>query len=148
LVPPSTERVPAAVTLLSKAFETDPVITYFLSSLNPDQRLGYIAAYFRSLLTAAALNGASFDEVGDWSCCAVWVPPGRHVDNPLTLFQSGLLGMLWKLGLGACWVSGMPLSLHWYERHLEMFARIYILMPKSPSVKRQPPFFIWSRMAI
>src|SRR5437763_16949941 len=83
---PSTERVPAAVTLLSKAFETDPVITYFLSSLNPDERLGYIAAYFRSLLTAAALNGASFDEVGDWSCCAVWVPPGRHVDNPLTLF--------------------------------------------------------------
>jgi hypothetical protein len=99
-----TERIPAAVALLSKAFETDPVITYFLSSLNLDQRLAYIAAYFRSLLTAAGLNGASFDEVGDWSCCAVWVPPGRHVDNPLTLFQSGLLGMLWKLGLGGCWV--------------------------------------------
>lgn len=48
------------------------------------------------------MNGAIFEEAGDWSSCSVIMPPGRHVDNIWTLLPAGLLKVLWKLGLKGC----------------------------------------------
>lgn len=32
------------------------------------------------------------------------MPPGKRVDNPLTLLPAGMLGVLYNIGLKACYV--------------------------------------------
>ncbi|KAK4541434.1 hypothetical protein LTR36_008035 [Oleoguttula mirabilis] len=97
------DRVPQAATLYASAFRTDPVITYMLSNLAPATRAAYLPTYFTSLLTAATLNAALFSHTRDYSSCLVLLPPNRRVDNPWTLLPAGILRMLWRLGLRACW---------------------------------------------
>ena len=104
-LPCHAERVGQAAELLSGVFDTDPLITYFLGTLSKEKRLAYLPAYFRALLTAAALNGATFEEVDDWASCAVLMPPGRKIDNWVTLLPAGLMGVLWNLGTTGCLVS-------------------------------------------
>ena len=78
-----------------------------LCSLKDDAtREAYLPAYFRTLLKAAALNDAAFDEVADWKCCSVMMPPGKRVDNTWTLIPAGFFPALWKLGVSGCQVSG------------------------------------------
>ena len=78
-----------------------------LCSMNPKKRLAYLPRYFSALLTAAALNQAIFDEADDWSSCAVWMLPGRRVDNPWTLLPAGFLPLLWDIGLARVSVGGL-----------------------------------------
>ena len=93
------ERIKDASGLFSKAFEADPPLTYVLSSMGVRQRLEYIPTAFDAVLTAAAMNKASFDEVEDWKSCGIMLPPGYHHDNPLTLLPAGLVGVLWAIGI-------------------------------------------------
>lgn len=95
-------RVPPAAALLAPLFVTDPVITYMLCNMPAAARTAYMPAYFQALLTAAALNRATFEEVGDWSAAGVLMPPGAKVDNLWTILQAGFLGVLWNLGVGGC----------------------------------------------
>ena len=68
----------------------------------PAARTAYLPDYFGALLTAAALNKASIDEIGGWRSCGVLVPPGVRVDNPWTLLPAGLVGMAWAVGARGC----------------------------------------------
>lgn len=68
--------------------------------------------YFDTLMKAAALNDAIFLEANDWSCISVWMPPGKRVDNPWTIFQAGFVGALLKLGIGGCKVR---LPIFWFN---------------------------------
>jgi ribosomal protein S18 acetylase RimI-like enzyme len=95
--------VPPAVSVLAPAFAHDPVISYMLNNLTRAARLAYLPAYFRALLTAATLNGASISEADGWASCAVVMPPGADVGNPWTLVPAGLVGILWTLGVRGCW---------------------------------------------
>jgi hypothetical protein len=61
--------------------------------------------YFQTLIKAAALNSVSFEEANDWQCTAVWLPPGKRVDNFWTLWPAGFVGCLMKLGVAGCKVS-------------------------------------------
>ncbi|PVH85718.1 hypothetical protein DL98DRAFT_36787 [Cadophora sp. DSE1049] len=95
--------VPPATTLLSTAFLTDPTMTYILSSLSESERPAYLPIYFKTLLTAATLNGASIScitnaESGEWDSCGVLMPQDADVGNMWTAVQAGWLGVLWKLG--------------------------------------------------
>jgi hypothetical protein len=101
-----TDRLLPAAALLAPVFETDPVITWLLSSLpSAAARSSYLPTYFRTLLKAAALNDAVFDEIDDWKCCSVLIPPGKRVDNTWTLIPAGLLSVLWTLGISGCRVG-------------------------------------------
>ena len=104
-LPCHAERIDQAAELLSDAFRTDPLITYFLGALSKQKRLAYLPAYFTALLTAAALNGATFEEVHEWASCAVLVPPGHKIDNWMTVLPAGFMGVLWNLGVTGCLVS-------------------------------------------
>jgi hypothetical protein len=73
-----------------------------LCSLSDNARNEYMQQYFNTLIKAAALNDAVFQEANDWSCIAVWMPPGRRVDNPWTLYQAGFVSCLFNLGVGGC----------------------------------------------
>lgn len=70
------------------------------------ERLAYLPQYLHTLVKAAALNGATFDEIGGYESCAIFMPPGRKVDNVWTLVPAGFFGCLWRLGVGGCQVSG------------------------------------------
>lgn len=96
------ERTQQAAELLSTAFSSDPVITYLLNVLPVSKRLSYRRSLFDALLTAGGLNGAAFNEADGWQSCAVLMHPGRRVDNPFTLVQSGFFSVLWNLGLKGC----------------------------------------------
>ena len=76
-----------------------------LSDLSETDRLAYHDQYMHILLKASALNDGAFQEANDWSCAAVWMPPGKRIDNPWTVFQAGLIGVLFKIGLKGCKVS-------------------------------------------
>jgi hypothetical protein len=73
--------------------------------MTPEARLAYLPKYFDALLTAAAMNNATFDEVDGWKACGVFMPPGCRVDNPWTILQAGFIPMLWNIGVGGCRVS-------------------------------------------
>lgn len=107
---PTTERIQAATDLLSDAFKTDPTITYLLSSLTPNQRAAYRPIFFRAILTAAASNNASFDELKDWQSCGVILPPGSAADKLAPSLYPTLISVLWSIGLGGCQASPTRLS--------------------------------------
>lgn len=73
--------------------------------MSPDARLAYLPKYFDGLLTAAALNKASFAEVDNWKCCGVLMPPGCRVDNIWTILPAGFIPMLWNIGVGGVQVK-------------------------------------------
>ncbi|KAK5132609.1 hypothetical protein LTR08_008808 [Meristemomyces frigidus] len=97
------ERVPQTSILYSDSFRTDPTVTYMLANLSPPARHAYLYTYFTALVTGAALNHAVFSEAADFSSCLVLMPPGCRADNPFTLLQAGLLGVLWNIGLKGVW---------------------------------------------
>lgn len=102
-------RLPAAVALHGEIFKTDPVINYLLHDLSTEARRNYIPDWMGTLLNAASLNGAVFDEAwvsqppNDSStppfCSAVWMPPGRKVESLRTYVSPGMFRMLRKAGL-------------------------------------------------
>ncbi|KAF2478557.1 hypothetical protein BDY17DRAFT_328097 [Neohortaea acidophila] len=93
------DRLLQATKVLTKCFWDDPVVRFMMSSMTDEARKAYYPAYMHSLLKAAALNAAIFTEAADWACVAVWLLPGKTVDNPFTMLQAGLLGCLWRLGV-------------------------------------------------
>lgn len=99
----SKERILPIADLYQDAFRDDPVISYFLCSLNRTQRHQYLHEYFTCLGTAAALNDATFSEADDWKSAMIVLPPGKYIDNPWTLIPAGLFQVLWKLGFAGCW---------------------------------------------
>ncbi|EME39642.1 hypothetical protein DOTSEDRAFT_75330 [Dothistroma septosporum NZE10] len=86
--------------LLADIFRDDPVIRFMLSNLGDTARLSYMHEYFSALGKAAMLNNAKFQECSDWSCVAVWMPPGKKVDNSFTIIQAGLVQSVLRLGIG------------------------------------------------
>lgn len=94
--------------MMAEVFKDDPVIRYMTSSLSQAEHEAYLRPYFRTLWKAALLNDATFQEANDWSCCAVWMPPGKHVDNWLTIIPAGFIGSVVRLGVGGGKVSWLP----------------------------------------
>lgn len=112
------DRVPNAVKVLGQAFEDDPGVRYMLNNLSAEKRLAYLPSFFDVLFKLAGRNHATFEEVDDWSCCALFVPPGYSVDDLFTLPPWGMVGMVNTLGIRGMMVSGyisfrlLPLSPH------------------------------------
>ncbi len=94
-----TEAVDVAVATLAPAFEHDPVVTYMINNLTPEsKRIAYIPSLFTSFLTASTLNNGFILSTPDNSACVVVLPPGEDPANPLTWYQSGVLGLIWTVG--------------------------------------------------
>ncbi|KAJ8128620.1 hypothetical protein O1611_g5015 [Lasiodiplodia mahajangana] len=93
------DRIDKATEILAASFHQDPLYTYILHDLAESKRKEYLPKLFRGVVTASVLNGGSIVEVGDWSACAVFMPPGRKPDNVHTLVQAGIASMIWNLGI-------------------------------------------------
>lgn len=102
---PRLERIQAATELLSEAFNDDPTVNYILDSVNPNQRDTYLPSFFRAVLTVAAANGATFDEIGGWKSCGVICPPGSAVDRIGPSLYPMVISVAWSIGFRGCQAS-------------------------------------------
>ncbi|KAJ5543573.1 Acyl-CoA N-acyltransferase, partial [Penicillium sp. DV-2018c] len=106
------KRLDAVAQLNGRVFDTDPVIAYMLLELSPQERRAYLPTYWYTLVKSAVLNQAVITEVDGWKAASVLLPPGRSVDNVVTLLRAGFLGVLWRIGIPGlkrlwCEFSGM-----------------------------------------
>ncbi|KAI1738390.1 hypothetical protein F4680DRAFT_426009 [Xylaria scruposa] len=95
------ERIDKVAEILAAYFHEDPLYTYILHDLAEPKRKAYLPKLLRGVVAACVLNGGSIIEVGDWSACGVFMPPGRKPDNVHTLVRAGLASMIWNLGISA-----------------------------------------------
>lgn len=102
---PRLERIQAATELLSEAFNDNPTVNYILDSVNPNQRDTYLPSFFRAVLTVAAANGATFDEIGGWKSCGVICPPGSAVDWIGPSLYPMVISVAWSIGFRGCQAS-------------------------------------------
>lgn len=116
---PTPTYLSKTATHLSKCFETDPVLTFMLNAHPQAKRLALLPGYFQVIIKAAILNNAIITEVDDWSACAVWMSPGKSVDNWATNFQAGFIKAFWEVGMVGVWVCYSILLddevMTWYE---------------------------------
>lgn len=75
---------------------------YMLQGKTDEERHAYLYRYFTKLLKAAGLNHAIFEEIDGFASATVSLPPGKRVDNYLTLLPAGLHNLLWEVGLKGC----------------------------------------------
>ncbi|PIA90920.1 putative N-acetyltransferase [Cercospora beticola] len=94
------EYKPKTADLLAVIFRDDPVIRFMLCSLTQQQRDAYIKEWFQTVLQAAAVNDAIFQEADNWSSVAVWMKPGKKVVSFVTFIQPAFIQTLFKLGFG------------------------------------------------
>ncbi|KAF2209914.1 hypothetical protein CERZMDRAFT_99972 [Cercospora zeae-maydis SCOH1-5] len=94
------EYKPRTAPLFAKIFRNDPTIRYMLSSLPVSQRQAYMEEWFQTILKAAAISDAVFQEADDWSCMAVWLKPGTKVVTLRAIVDPAFIRTVFKLGLG------------------------------------------------
>ncbi|GAA94330.1 uncharacterized protein L969DRAFT_66137 [Mixia osmundae IAM 14324] len=95
------DRIHEVAEVLTRCFHDDPVIHYFHNALTPAAERDIKLQHFIALVTAAALAGASLEETQAYSGVSIWMPPGTEVGgNWIHIFQSGLVGLIYKLGWG------------------------------------------------
>ncbi|QIX02323.1 hypothetical protein AMS68_007840 [Peltaster fructicola] len=96
------ERIADTSKMYQDAFKDDPAFRYMLQHMSDGERYAYLYRYFTKLLKAAALNHGIFEEIEYFSSATVVLPPGKRLDNPLTLLPAGLASFLWEVGLRGC----------------------------------------------
>lgn len=92
------DYVPRAAALHGESFKDDPVMNFILNTLPVGERRDYLPTWMGQLVTAGSLNSGIFDEIDDFSCSALWLPPGRSIDNLRTYWKAGLHRMLYRIG--------------------------------------------------
>lgn len=106
-----SERLDRSVQMLAPEFLDDPVFAWLLHTMQDHK--SYLHKLFHSLVKASVLNGGIVFEAGNWGCCAVVLPLGKDVGNPLTIFQAGLISVVLNVGLSGTKVKTihvMPLG--------------------------------------
>lgn len=100
------ERIQKVADILAGSFGHDPVYTYVLNGLGDSERTNYLPKFIHSVVKSCVLNGGIVFEAGDWAACGVAMPPGTRPDSGVwTLFQAGLLSVLWSVGISGCMVK-------------------------------------------
>jgi GNAT superfamily N-acetyltransferase len=94
-----------AAACLATAFASDPVCTYGLdvpsaASWTPEQRWDlhlrtFECAVYAHILGGVALGVPTENAPGQFDAVALWMPPGRNMDDWLTLLRSGLWWLKW-----------------------------------------------------
>ncbi|GAP85634.1 putative acyl- N-acyltransferase [Rosellinia necatrix] len=95
------DRIDKVAGILAAYFHEDPLYTYILHDLAEHERKAFLPKLLRGVVAACVLNGGSIIEVGDWSACGVFMPPGRKPDNVNTLVRAGITSLIWNLGISS-----------------------------------------------
>ncbi|KAL8935283.1 MAG: hypothetical protein Q9216_005502 [Gyalolechia sp. 2 TL-2023] len=95
-----TRDFKAAADCLADAFQKDEVAQYFVktrdtANWSEDERWTLHVRIMRSVVRAHCIKGLALTVGPDHDCVALWMPPGRNMDDRMTMFRSGM----WRLNL-------------------------------------------------
>ncbi|KAL8992949.1 MAG: hypothetical protein Q9169_006719 [Polycauliona sp. 2 TL-2023] len=91
----SLAEVDEAAECLALAFADDDVAMYFVEtddteSWSKDEKWAMHVRIMRSIVKAHILKGLALTIGPNYDCVALWMPPGKNMDDKLTMFRSGL----------------------------------------------------------
>ncbi|KAL8998691.1 MAG: hypothetical protein Q9188_006053 [Gyalolechia gomerana] len=90
----------AAADCLAEAFQNDEVAQYFVKTRDTenwseDERWTLHVRIMRSIVLAHCIKGLALTVGPNHDCVALWMPPGKNMDDRMTMFRSGM----WTLNL-------------------------------------------------
>ncbi|KAL8947547.1 MAG: hypothetical protein Q9222_006182 [Ikaeria aurantiellina] len=98
----SKKQAKAAADCLAHAFAEDDVAMYFVKVEDTErwsdrQRWDLHVKIMRSIVLAHCIKGLTLTVGPDYDCVALWMPPGKNMDDRLTMFRSGMWLLNYKL---------------------------------------------------
>ncbi|CAL8578423.1 hypothetical protein XPA_004209 [Xanthoria parietina] len=87
-----------AAECLAHAFAVDEVAMYFIETddtvnWSPQEKWDMHVRIMRSIVKAHCLKGLVLTVGPNYGCVALWMPPGKNMDDTLTMFRSNM----WRL---------------------------------------------------
>ncbi|KAL9597297.1 MAG: hypothetical protein Q9219_005221 [cf. Caloplaca sp. 3 TL-2023] len=87
-----------AAETLAEAFWDDDVAQYFVRTKktekwSEEERRSLHKSIMRAIVVAHCMKGLVLTVGPDYGCVALWMPPGKNMDDRLTAFRSGLWGL-------------------------------------------------------
>ncbi|KAI4180554.1 MAG: hypothetical protein L6R41_007170 [Letrouitia leprolyta] len=92
----------AAADCLAEAFREDDVAQYFVQTADTekwteDERWTLHVRIMRSIVLAHCIKGLALTAGPNYDCVALWMPPGKTMDDQMTMFRSGMWTLNFKL---------------------------------------------------
>ena len=91
-----------AAACLAEAFRDDKIVRYAIDTpdrthLTEDERYQMHKQSMEYVTYAHCLNGLVLTIGDDYDCVALWLPPGKNIDDWWTILRSGLWRLNWSL---------------------------------------------------
>ena len=91
-----------AAACLASAFREDKVVRYAIDTpdrahLTEDERFQMHTQSMEYVTYAHCLNGLVLTIGEDYDCVALWLPPGKNIDDWWTILRSGMWRLNWSL---------------------------------------------------
>jgi len=91
-----------AAACLAEAFRLDNIVRYAVDTpdrmhLSEDERFEMHKAAMEYVTYAHCLQGLVLTVGDNFDCVALWLPPGKNIDDWLTVLRSGMWRLSWKL---------------------------------------------------
>ncbi|KIV94013.1 hypothetical protein PV10_05177 [Exophiala mesophila] len=90
-----------AAACLAESFASDKIVRYYVDTpdrmhLSEEERFALHQAAMEYVTYAHCLQGLVLT-IGDFDCVALWLPPGKNIDDWWTMLRSGLWRLNYKL---------------------------------------------------
>ena len=100
VIPPAEHK--EAALCLSEAFRRDRIVRYPIdvpdrAHWSEEERFELHRQMFEYITYAHCLRGLATTTGDDYGCVALWMPPGKNMDDWLTILRSGLWRLKYKL---------------------------------------------------
>ncbi|ETI21658.1 hypothetical protein G647_08005 [Cladophialophora carrionii CBS 160.54] len=91
-----------AAACLAEAFRLDDIVRYAIDTpdrmhLSEEQRFEMHKSAMEYVTYAHCLQGLVLTTGDNFDCVAMWLPPGKNIDDWLTILRSGMWRLSWKL---------------------------------------------------
>ena len=91
-----------AAACLAEAFRTDDIVRYPIDTpdrmhLSEEERFEMHKCSLEYVTYAHCLQGLVLTVGDNFDCVALWLPPGKNIDDWMTILRSGMWRLSWKL---------------------------------------------------
>ena len=91
-----------AAACLAEAFRMDPIVRYAIDTpdrmhLSEEERFEMHRSSLEYVTYAHCLQGLVLTVGDNFDCVALWLPPGKNIDDWMTILRSGMWRLSWKL---------------------------------------------------
>ncbi|KAL2852086.1 hypothetical protein BJY01DRAFT_244699 [Aspergillus pseudoustus] len=96
---PLSQKRNAAANLFSQAYDRDPICHFLIGDMTNDTIRTHLVPYWKAIVRAALMQGATIYEGNRWSTAAIVFPPGKSIDDRSRWRSFALSGFdeVWKV---------------------------------------------------